>query len=236
MKKAILGALMAMVLAGCGGPGIKGGPDEDGVIVDPPPPPVRTEEPTLWPLTVGTVWSYKITDDKKGVFTKRVEVMGKKTVDVPGVGSIEATHVRSEQPSRVEHSYQLDSNGVVMRVLEEDFVEGALEKATWWKPSTVKSLSARREASWEYKVQVSETQKKADGTQKTQQETYTWIVLGEESVTVPAGTFTALKVRRERTFEDTEAKVRTYWLVPGIGKVREDGERLEELTGADIKQ
>jgi hypothetical protein len=56
-----------------------------------------------------------------------------------------------------------------------------------------------------------------------------------ETVTVPAGTFNnALKVQRERP--DKEDSARTYWLVPGIGKVKEDGERLEELVSYDVKK
>jgi hypothetical protein len=31
-------------------------------------------------------------------------------------------------------------------------------------------------------------------------------------------------------------KSRTYWPVPGVGKVREEGERLEELTAFDVKK
>ena len=54
------------------------------------------------------------------------------------------------------------------------------------------------------------------------------------TVTVPAGTFTnAIQVRRERT--DKPDYLRRYWLVPGVGKVREEGERTEELSSYDIK-
>jgi hypothetical protein len=39
-----------------------------------------------------------------------------------------------------------------------------------------------------------------------------------------------------RTKQGKEAKDRTYWLVPGIGKVKEDGERLELLQSFDVKK
>ncbi len=71
-----------------------------------------------------------------------------------------------------------------------------------------------------------------DGLGEEKEQTYVWRVLAvNETVTVPAGTFTnAIRIERDRP--DKEGKLRTYWLVPGIGKVKEtaSGSRSSSLT------
>ena len=98
----------------------------------------------------------------------------------------------------------------------------------------MKSLGHLQEAGWTHEAATRETVRLSSGQVEEDARGYRWQVVGTESVTVPAGTFPeALKVERIRT--DKESKVRTYWLVPGVGKVREDGERLEELTAHEVK-
>ena len=50
-----------------------------------------------------------------------------------------------------------------------------------------------------------------------------------ETVTVPAGTFSALKITRTNTADGT---AKSQWFVPGVGKIRESNTtgHLEELT------
>jgi hypothetical protein len=50
-----------------------------------------------------------------------------------------------------------------------------------------------------------------------------------ESVTVPAGTFEALVLRKVSGASDG-ANEKHYWYVPGVGKVKETGSQTEELT------
>ena len=54
----------------------------------------------------------------------------------------------------------------------------------------------------------------------------------DESVTVPAGTFTALRVYRVGE-EDGQASKR-YWFVKGVGKVKEVGKQTEELMSYEL--
>ena len=74
------------------------------------------------------------------------------------------------------------------------------------------------------------------GTLEDREKTFVWRVTGVNvSVTVPAGMFdNAIKIERDRP--DKLGKLRTYWLVPGVGKVREEGERTEELLRYEVKQ
>jgi hypothetical protein len=55
----------------------------------------------------------------------------------------------------------------------------------------------------------------------------------DETITVPAGTFTAIRVRRT---DPSDGSYRQYWYVAGLGKVREvegngDSEELTAFTG-----
>ncbi|QRO00571.1 hypothetical protein JRI60_16800 [Archangium violaceum] len=190
---------------------------------------------SLWPLTRGSTWTYRITDPKKGVFEKRVEVLGEQAVPET---SMKATAVRSIQPHQEELSWQIiDVNGLVVRLREEDREENTLQKVTTWNPATVKSIAREQPVGWSYTSDIREVEKHFDdGEVKDQDKTYIWSVEAvNETVTTPAGTFTnAIQVKRKRG--DKQGDERTYWLVPGIGKVKETGERLEELVSHDVKK
>jgi hypothetical protein len=245
MKRAVLAALAAAVwLVGCGGggslppgdPSLPTTPELPGLPVDPPV--TKPDQPnaplSLWPLTAGSVWTYRITDPMRGTFDKQVEVLGPQ--QVPDT-TMTAIAVRSLQPHLEERSWQLElQSGMVVRLREEDLKSGALARVMTWSPATVKSLSQERELGWSYDSTIREVTRLGDGTVEEKERTYVWRVLAvNETVTVPAGTFTnAIKVQRDRP--DKEGKERVYWLVPGIGKVKEDGERLEELVSHDVKK
>jgi hypothetical protein len=239
MKRAILAALAAVVwLGGCGGSGgsLPTGNDpapSDQELPGDPVKPSPEAAPSLWPLTTGSTWTYRITDPTRGVFDKAVEVLGPQAV--PDT-STTAILVRSVQPHLEERSWQLElQNGTVVRLREEDLKAGAIVRVTTWSPATVKSLAQVQEQGWSYSSTIRELTREDTGLVEEKEQTYVWRVLAvNETVTVPAGTFTnAIKVQRDRP--DKEGKVRTYWLVPGVGKVKEDGERLEELVSHTVK-
>jgi hypothetical protein len=242
MKRTVLGALTALVwLVGCGGGGSLptnpgGQTPSNPELPDTPsqPPDKPTGLLSLWPLTTGSSWTYRITDPLKGIFDKDVEVLGPQTV--PGT-NMTATLVSSVQPHLEERSWQLElQSGVVVRLREEDLKAGAVVRVTTWSPATVKSLAQAQQEGWSYTSTIRELTRMDDGTVDEKDRTYVWRVLAvNETVTVPAGTFNnAIKVHRDRP--DKEGKERIYWLVPGIGKVKEDGERLEELVSHDVKK
>jgi hypothetical protein len=251
MKRGVLAALAAVVwLAGCGGggslptPGDEPGPttNPDGTVplpgapVDPATPGNgNTPAPqSLWPLTSGSKWTYRITEDMRGVFDKTVEVIGPQTV--PDT-TMTAIAVRSIQPHLEERSWQVQlDSGLVVRLREEDIKSGTIARVTTWSPATVKSVAVAHEQGWSYSSSIREVTRLDDGTEEAKDKTYVWTVKAvNETVTVPAGTFTNA-IRIERDQPDKDGKLRTYWLVPGIGKVKEDGERLEELVSHDIKK
>ena len=211
-----------------------------GVPAEQPGQPKDTEKPlpytSLWPLTQGSTWRYRITDPGKGTFEKKVEVLGPQTVPQT---STTATAVLSTQPNKEEISWQLElQGGMVVRLREEDRKAGAVAQSTTWKPATVKSLATEQSQGWKYTSDIRELTVFADSSTEDKDKTYIWSVTAvNETVTTPAGTFTnALRLERKRGDKDKPGDNRTYWLVPGIGKVKEDGERLEELVAYDVKK
>jgi hypothetical protein len=205
--------------------------------VDLPDVPPDTNQPapftSLWPLTRGSTWTYRITDPTRGTFEKQVEVLGEQTVPET---NMKALAVRSTQPHLEELSWQLEMNGVVVRLREEDRKAGTLARVTTWSPATVKAISREQSLGWTFTSDIRELTRLGDGSTEDKDKTYIWRVEAvNETVTTPAGTFTnAIRLKRARG--DKENQERTYWLVPGIGKVKEDGERLEELVSHDIKK
>ncbi|MCI0572444.1 MAG: hypothetical protein L0Y66_16945 [Myxococcaceae bacterium] len=249
MKRGWVWVVMLLGAVACGGgaglPTDDGGPGGDDSGPDPagsddgrnmalPPLP----EGTLWPLTAGSTWMYRIHDPDVGQpFEKTVRVLGEAAV--PQSAGV-ATVVTSEQPflNYVEKSWQVVKDGIALRVREEDRRSGFLVRVTTWDPATVKSIAdVPPDLAWVHVAQINETvQLMADGSVTTKPRQYTWRVLSlNETVTVPAGTFQTVKIHRERTDNDKLGKGRTYWLAPGVGKVKEDGERLEELLFYDVK-
>ncbi|HEX8702059.1 MAG TPA: hypothetical protein VF815_24730 [Myxococcaceae bacterium] len=245
MKRGVLAALAAaMWLAGCGGGGSLPTGEEPGDGTVPlPGAPVDPQTPgngntpapqSLWPLTPGSKWTYRIEEDLRGVFEKTVQVLGPQKV--PDT-TMTAITVHSVQPHLEERSWQLQlENGIVVRLREEDLKSGAIARVTTWSPATVKSMAVPQAQGWSYNSSIREVTRLDDGTVEEKDKTYVWTVKSvNETVTVPAGTFTNA-IRVERDQPDKEGKLRTYWLVPGIGKVKETGERLEELVSHDIKK
>jgi hypothetical protein len=188
---------------------------------------------SLWPLTTGSTWTYRITDDINGIFDKRVEVKG--VQEIPEGGG-QGILVSNDEPTLSELSWQREADGIVVRIREEDRRNADLLRVSTWAPGTVKAVSVSQVEGWVHSATVHELiRDSTGGTLEDRDKTYVWRVVGVNvTVSTPAGTFqNALKVERDRP--DKTGKLRTYWLVPGIGKVREEGERLEELVTFDVK-
>jgi hypothetical protein len=191
---------------------------------------------TLWPLTKGSTWTYRITDPSKGVFEKRVEILGEQ--GIPDT-TMTGTAVLSTQPNKEEMSWQVERNGTVLRLREEDRKQGKLDQVKTWNPATIKSLAREQAQGWSYTSNIRElTYTPVDKTSEDKEKSYVWSVTAvNQTLTTPAGTFTnAVRVERKRGDKFKPEDDRVYWLVPGIGKVREEGERLEELVAHDVKK
>ncbi|WP_164017342.1 hypothetical protein [Pyxidicoccus trucidator] len=267
MTRSWVAALAAgWVLVACGGGGSLppgdgqqspiGNPDGSidlpGDAVDPddqnPDDQDTGDETSLWPMTTGSRWVYDIKDPVHGEFQKTVTVLGPR--EVPETqGKMTAVLMHSRQDRSLsgvvyeEYSWQLElTNGLVVRLREEDHKDGDRVRTTTWSPATVKSMARVPETlPWSYQSAVLEQTVLGDGTKEDSDPTYNWRVV-EKGLTLQtkAGTFTdVIKVQRDKLNDAGEVKqdkVRIYWLAPGVGKIREEGERIEELSSYDVKK
>lgn len=232
MKRWWTGLVAVALLGACGPP----------IERDPPPEPPECapgecDPPagnnSLWPMTVGSTWSYEIEDPLQGKWTKTVRVDSKGVI--PGTQR-EGVLFVSEQPHLVERSWQLEEDGLAKRVVEEDLdAAGAMKRQTSWAPLTIKALVAPQAVGWESRVQVIETIREANGEVDEKDKVFIWrVVETDVPITVAGQDHKAIKVLRER--EDKDGHQRIYWFVPGIGKVREEGERTEILKAFEIAE
>jgi hypothetical protein len=213
MRTATSAVLAAVALAACGGASLT---PEGGKLAGPP---------VLAPLETGARWTYRITDPTKGVFEKDVVVIGRGAVPDSSATAVET---RDTEPTSEETAWVDVQDGLLVRHREEDRRAGVLVRVTTWDPAAPKTLAAVPAEGWTTQVTANEREWHPDGSVSTKSPIYEFTVLATaEAVTVPAGTYTCVKVRRRRL---DKIDVKTYWLAPGVGKVREEGERIEELA------
>lgn len=236
-------AVLALAAA-CGGGGGGGDsqgpptPPPGGGSTTPPPPPADGGEKSAWPLTAGSRWTYQIDDPVRGRSVKHVEVIGAEAVPGSGEGAVRVRDVEEGTPPTEESSWQVEADGLVSRLREEDRRNGVLVRTTTFAPGGPKALSRAFPAGWTRRIEVTEITDVPGAARKAVPKVYEWRVVAErETVRTPAGTFEALRVERARVDPHNNPEpVKTYWFTPGVGKVREESaERTEELTAYDVR-
>jgi hypothetical protein len=214
------------ILAGdaCSGGGDDVGDDDDGgsnfdcSTVDPPDLSNR-----YYPWKVGTVWTVKLSDPVTA------EVMVKDTVveaweAVPhGHTDTCAFRVSGDKLWGNTVSWNNYEGDVGVRYAQEDYdTAGALETEQWQDPYRLKvdeSAGHFQEAA-SYTETFEETTRDPGGT-VTRAKNEDWSVISmAETVTVPAGTYEAVHLRR---VNPANGKTKDFWFVQGIGKVKETG-------------
>ncbi len=180
------------------------------------------------PLPVGAVLRYRITDPDTGQMTVKSTTVEAEE-DLSGTLAV---RVRTENGDGVTVSWQGFANEQAIRYREEELdAAGVKTVSTTFQPFKVRvdesAAHVQLGATWsETYTEVAVTA--ATGQSKSSAKAATWTVEAtDESVTTPAGTFSCLRVRR-RSGSSTSDKV--YWFAKGVGKVKESGGQLEELS------
>jgi hypothetical protein len=228
-----LAALAAVAGAGCGSSGGSGGSGSGGtsgsLATDGAVPLVTNGR--YQPLVVGSTWIYNVTDT--GVaYTKNSAVesfediggiaagtMGYKVSETIKTSTQLTWYESTDTDVRRHHDQQMDANGIMS---SED----------WYTPYDLRvdesSDHLTAGAAWTLSYMDAHTSASKPATTKTISENWTTDAVNE-TVTVPAGTFSALKITRTDT---TDGTAKSQWFVPGVGKIRESNTtgHLEELT------
>ena len=230
-------ALAAMTGAACGGGSGSGGSGGSGsssgnggsLAADGAVP--MTTSGRYQPLVVGATWVYNVTDT--GVaYTKNSAVeafediggmaagtMGYKVSETIKTSTQLTWYESTATDVRRHHDQQTDANGVMT---SED----------WYSPYDLRIDESPDHlmagAAWTVSYMDAHTSASKPASNKTITENWTTDA-ANETVTVPAGTFSAVKITRTDT---SNGSSKSQWFVPGVGKIRESNTtgHLEELT------
>jgi len=188
----------------------------------------------LLPLAEGNTWTYRVTDGSD--VTEKVVTVGKEE-KVGGTGpnkNKNAFKTSSKRVSETTFSWQARVDGKVVRYRDEtiDADSGDVKVDEFWAPYRLHVDGSEEHtdegASW--LEQYTETATKSGKLKAAETVRERWtVVSSEESVTVPAGTFDAVVLQKAGG-----TKLKTYWYVPGIGKVKETGGQTEELVDYEL--
>ena len=189
------------------------------------------------PLSVGAVWVYQVTDTNNVAYTKTSTVTAFEDVGGAFAGTM-AYKTSETVKSGTQYTWYQSTDTDVRRLHDQSLDStGALSSDDWYSPYDLRVDESPEHltagAAWQLTYQDAHTSAKK--TPKTTMITENWScdAVGE-TVTVPAGTFTAVRITRTDTSSGGSAK--TQWFVPGVGKVREQNNsgHLEVLTSYQV--
>lgn len=212
MKRLVIMAVMA-VLVGCGG----GATDEDQQ---------GGKSTALQPLEVGARWTYETSDAGGGDrAVKSVEV-----IRTEMLGETETAVVESRRGNGRTLVWLAEMDGRIVRLREESwegetrmdrrgFAPGSLRT-----PASVGALRVGQELDGNYVEQVLADDDRVMG---SRQRVATYRVEAvDEKIATPAGEFWSVRLRK---LGDDGGEGKLTWYAPGVGKVREEGGRIEVL-------
>jgi len=218
--------VLAVAAAGAGC-----GDTDPGAIINPDCQPA---EGAMLPWKTGNTWTYAVNDE--GIVGTKETVVGAMEA-VGGTGpnkDVMAFKVVTHKGGMDQTvSWQAPSGDSVIRYREQAFSAstGALELEEHWDPHKlhIDGSAARRVTGVSWLEIYQETKLPVGLAAPPPHEAHDrWTVLSAcASVTVPAGTFTAIYIQKVSA---SGGSAKTYWYVPGVGKVKESGGQLEELV------
>lgn len=195
----------------------------------------------LFPLRTGNTWTYRVTD-ALGTVTTKVHTIGEQEA-VGGTGpnaDVMAFRVLTNKGTNGTDetvSWQADLGDRIVRYREQAFAAstGDLELEEHWAPYKlrVSEKPEQTQTGASFLEEYSETKLPVGGSPSTSVVGDRWDVLSDdETITVEAGTFEHAVVLQK----SGGSSQKTYWFVPGVGKVKETGSQLEELVSYDVEE
>lgn len=222
------GALALPLLLACGDDGpAPGGPDAgDG----------RCDVPTtmrLLPLVVGATWTYSISEPDVPAREKTATIEALEDTGGRKAGTI-AYRQRTEKLDGVTISWNEDRCTSVVRHRERNYDLADVEQSDqYYTPSKLRVDETRATgAQWTTSYTELEVNPATQMTVVITKDEAWSLVSANETVTVPAGTFTTVHFHK-LTSGSAE---KDYWWAAGVGKVKETGEQTEELTAYTIPE
>jgi hypothetical protein len=172
------------------------------------------------PLAVGLSWTYQVTTATGNVSQHPTVV---ETTEAAPIGGESSFRIRYELPDATTLRWEQRSGSAVVRYEEATVDANEMPTATKaYSPySLVLDESSQHLTAGAAWVEMYSQTKSSSKSGKSTQESVQWTVLStNEMVTVPAGTFTCLKVQRIHTSSSSPVPEVT-WYAAGVGKVKE---------------
>lgn len=193
------------------------------------------ERESFLPWQEGNSWTYQVTDDGQ-TFSKVTTVGPVETVGGAGPNKAErANRVVTEKGDDQTLSWQVAEGDRVLRYREQSFSvsTGDLALEEHWDPYKIhfdgSPEHTRSGASW--LESYDETKLPVGGMPQTASVNDRWTILSvDQSVTVPAGTFRTVVVQKV----SSSGSIKTYYYARGVGKVKEEGSQVEELSSYEV--
>jgi hypothetical protein len=219
------GFVLGMMLAGCGpaiqgamatGQGGSGGdPAEAGAAM--------IEGSAFFPLTVGATWTYRVSNPAGAAANRMTAVEAMEPAG--GTAGPVAFRIRNEALDRTTINWE-QLSGVVVRYRQSTLDAAAkllLDKTYTPSSSVFDESGAHLVAGATWNEIYAETQVPTTGLPKTSEERVKWALEAvDDVVSVPAGTFTCIRVRRHHASSKNPVDEVT-WYATGIGSVKETG-------------
>jgi len=191
------------------------------------------------PLAVGASWTYRVTDLSTTEVTEKTQAV-ETFEDVGGRHpGVMAFRLRSEKASGYTLSWQQDTGTAIVRHREQSFdALDVMESEEWYDPSKLRLDEGAESIAADAAFTEDYIETHIDG--PTSVETMTgrqnqWTVEAvDELVTVPAGTFSCLHLHRVGS--ELGQSDKRYWFARGVGKVKESGGKLEELSEYSVPE
>lgn len=183
-----------------------------------------------YPLQLGNRWEYRVVEAGRETTKTRV-VTGQEEI-----GGVSTWRLESEEGAERVVAFNDYVPDIGVRRFRDDVYDiasGLLLKSSTYDPFTL------RFPPFQVDTGLLETyvERKYDGSRTFVSEkssTHQWkVVSKDEVVVVPAGTFHCMHVRRTNA---KGSKVREFWMAKGVGKVKEVGDAVEELTAWHIEE
>jgi len=216
-----------LLLSACGTDATAGGGSTDAAVIE-------TSGPIL-PFKQGNTWTYKVTGD--GEVSQKVTTIGAaEAVGGTGPHATETAFkvVTKKGVSDQTISWQAVVGERVVRYREQAFHEGSgeLEEEEHWDPAKLhidgSAAHTAQDASWLESYQETKLPVGEAASTETARDRWTVDAI-DQVITVPAGTFKAIVF-----IKAGGSTLKTYWYVPGVGKVKETGGQTEELVSYKV--
>jgi hypothetical protein len=223
--------IAAAALAACGNP------EPTTPTIETPDARSQSASDRYLPLAVGARWTYHAVDPATGA-TGETESVVEALEDVGGAkAGITAYRIRSTTLTGSTVNWQQDLGTSVVRHREQFFdLSRQLTSEYFFLPNRLRLDESPAHtvvgATWTENHSATLTTTAASGTQTVSFSVQWTVEAVDETVNVPAGTFTCLRVHRVATGYASADE--TQWFAKHVGKVKETGTEPRDLTSYSV--